>query len=120
MRASIVKALVGLVVIAALVVSALPAFGGATFGVRATSNRWRPRHTYIARGDTVRWRNPSSRRHTIKAYGGNWSYFRRLPRGEARARRFFSFGTYRYRCTLHSTLSSGSCSGMCGIVHVVS
>lgn len=90
-----------------------------TFRVRATSeNRWKPKHRYITKGDRIMWRNPTSRSHNIRAYGGNWSYSRSLPPGERRAKRFRKRGTFRYRCTLHSTLSSGRCDGMCGVVHV--
>jgi len=90
-----------------------------TFRVRATSsNTWKPKHTYIGKGDRVVWRNPTSRKHNIRAYGGNWSFSRTVPSGERRAKRFRKTGTFRYRCSLHSTLSSGRCSGMCGVVHV--
>jgi hypothetical protein len=52
-----------------------------TFPVRAvrTSNGWRWRdasgdnHTWIDRGDYIRWRNPTTVRHNVRAYGGTWT-----------------------------------------------
>jgi len=97
-----------------------------TFAVRAvrTSSGWRWRdasgdkHTYIDPGDWIRWRNPTSRVHNVVAYGGNWSYSRRLDPGENARRQFNSSGTFKYRCTIHSSLNDGLCSGQCGIIHV--
>ncbi|HEV8571664.1 MAG TPA: hypothetical protein VGR49_01285 [Actinomycetota bacterium] len=80
--------------------------------------RWRPTHRYITNGDYIRWRNPTNRRHNVTAYGGNWSYSRVLDPGESVRRQFNNDGTYRYRCTLHSSLVNGVCSGQCGFIHV--
>ncbi|MGH2683223.1 MAG: cupredoxin domain-containing protein [Actinomycetota bacterium] len=109
------------------VLQAAPAWA-VTRGVKAvrTDNGWRWRdvrtgalkHTYIARGDYVRWRNPTARTHNIRAYGGNWSYSRTISPGQSVRRRFTSTGTYRYRCTLHSSLNGTRCRGQCGIIHV--
>ena len=92
-----------------------------TFRVRATDgNNWRPEHSYIGRGDTVKWSNPSPRRHNIRSMNTakNWSYFRRLPRNQSRSKRFTERGEYHYRCTIHSTVNNGDCDGMCGRIHV--
>ena len=97
-----------------------------TFVVRAvsTSNGWRWRdasgdkHTYIDPGDHIRWRNPTTQTHNVRAYGGNWSYTRTLSPGESVRRQFNNPGNYRYRCTIHSSLVAGRCSGQCGVVHV--
>jgi plastocyanin len=97
-----------------------------TRDVRAvrTSNGWRWRdasgdsHTSIEPGDYIRWRNPTTVRHNVRAYGGNWSYYRVLDPGEAVRRQFNNTGNYRYRCTLHSSLNDGQCRGQCGIIHV--
>lgn len=120
MRTKIGRLAIALAVAAGLVLSASAALAD-TFGVAATSgNRWKPAHRYISKSDRVRWRNPTGRRHTIRSYGGNWSYFKGLPSGGARTRQFTRTGTFRYRCTLHSTMNNGACSGMCGIIHVFS
>jgi plastocyanin len=99
-----------------------------TFRVRAarqsdgTGWRWRPKHRYIADGDYIRWRNPTNRRHNVSAWGANWDYFRVLDPGESVRRQFNSTGTFRYRCTLHSSLTTENgvttCSGQCGFIHV--
>ena len=86
---------------------------GITKRVRATNdNRWRPRHTYITRGDYVRWRNPTNRFHDVRATnrGKNWSYHKNLPPGTSVRRKFRGTGDFHYRCTVHS--------GMTGWVHV--
>ena len=94
---------------------------GVTTRVKARDNNtWGPAHKYIGRGDRVKWTNPSPRRHTIKSYnaGTDWGFSKRLPRRQARFKRFTRRGTYLYRCKIHSTLNNGDCDGMCGIVHV--
>lgn len=86
--------------------------------IRGSGTRWMPARVNIARGDLVRWRAVSGS-HTVKAYGGNWRFFSgRLNPGQSASRRFRQRGTFRFRCTFHSTLSGGTCSGMCGRVRV--
>lgn len=80
-------------------------------------NVWRPRLVDIARGQTVKWKAVEGA-HTVTAYGGNWSKNVTLSQGETTKRTFRTRGTYRFRCTFHSTLSKGQCSGMCGKVVV--
>jgi hypothetical protein len=101
-----------------------------TFPVRAvrTSNGWRWRdgsgdnHTFIDRGDYIRWRNPTTVTHNVRSYGVNWSYSRTLDPGESVRRQFNSTGNFRYRCTRHSSLTEENgrlvCRGQCGIIHV--
>jgi plastocyanin len=88
-------------------------------GIRTDSGRnvWRPRIVDIARGQTVKWKAVEGT-HTVTAYGGNWSKNVTLSQGEATTKTFNNNGTYRFRCTLHSTLSNGTCNGMCGKVVV--
>lgn len=109
-----------------LVLGEAAAAVAATFNVKAVRVtggwRWRDasgdQHTYINRGDYIRWRNPTSRTHNVVAYGGNWSYARTLAPGTRVRRRFGTTGNFRYRCTRHSALVNGRCSGQCGIIHV--
>ena len=90
-----------------------------TYRVRATDyDTWRPAHRYITRGDRIVWRNPTNRPHDVRAYGGNWTFYRVLGSGERTGKRFWRAGTYRYRCARHSSMVDGRCEGMCGIVHV--
>ena len=94
---------------------------GETTRVKATDgNSWRPAHKFIGRGDTVKWTNPSPRKHNIASMNAatDWSFFKRLPRNESRSKKFTRRGTFYYRCTIHSTVNKGDCDGMCGIVHV--
>ena len=91
---------------------------GATARVKAKGEKWKPVHTYIGRNDTVRWTNPTSRVHDLKAYGGGWSFSKILDPGESTKRKFRQRGTYKYRCVRHSAIVSGKCQGMCGLIHV--
>jgi plastocyanin len=91
---------------------------GATARVKTKGEKWKPVHTYIGRNDTVRWTNPTSRVHDLKAYGGGWSFKRILDPGESAKRRFKQRGTFKYRCVRHSAIVSGKCQGMCGLIHV--
>ena len=90
----------------------------ATTTVRAKGERWRPLHSYIGRNDTVRWLNPTSRVHHLKAYGGVWTFSKVLDPGGSVSRRFKERGTFQYRCVRHSAVVGGTCEGMCGLIHV--
>ena len=83
----------------------------------APSNRYEPRAVSVNRGTTVVWRSACGK-HTVTAYGGNWSKDTTISKGQTTSRKFGSRGTFRYRCRFHSSLSGGTCSGMCGRVSV--
>jgi plastocyanin len=106
-----------LLAVTALVLLPAIAFA-ATYRVRADGHSWLPRERRIVRGDSIRWRNPTTRIHDITAWGGNWTYHRVLDPGEGVTRRFGTRGVYRYRCARHSGIVDGSCQGMCGIIRV--
>ena len=91
-----------------------------TFTVRATaSDTWKKVHTYIGKGDSVRWKNPDSETHDLTAYGGGWTVKEQLAPGDTYKKRFRKKGTFRYRCVIHSGIVGGACKGMCGFVHVL-
>ncbi len=98
----------------------IPAASGATLirGV-STSNgfRWRPKVTDVAKGAKVTWKAVDGT-HTVTAYTGNWNKNTTISQGQTTAFTFNNTGVYKFRCTLHSTLSNGTCSGMCGKVVV--
>lgn len=85
--------------------------------IRGDGTRWRPSSVDIARGDRVRWRAVLGN-HNVRAWGGNWTYFRTIDQGESVARRFRTRGTFRFFCTIHGDVVAGQCSGMCGRVLV--
>jgi plastocyanin len=97
-----------------LVLGGMTGTMAATKKVRAKGEKWRPVHTYIARGDQVRWTNPTNKVHDIKAYGRGWKFSKILSR--ARRRRSDSrseersgsgaFGTPR-----SSAVSARGCAG---------
>jgi plastocyanin len=110
----ILALVIGLAVILSLAGVAL----AATRTVRARGERWKPVHTYIGKGDKVRWTNPTSKTHDIKGSGG-LRISEVLSPGESVSKKFGRLGTFRFRCVRHSAMVSGKCQGMCGLVHVV-
>ncbi len=109
------------VVLAASLFLAPAAFGD-THRIKATAgNRWNPDFQHIHKGEKIRWKNPAAhdKTHVVKSYGGNWDKSVTLQPGEGTGKRFKRTGSFKYRCTLHSTLSGGECNGMCGLIHVV-
>lgn len=101
--------------VAGVLATAVPA--SAVEVVRGDGSRWRPATVNVARGEAVRWR-AVFRGHVVKSYGANWSYRRSLPQGSSVRRVFDNTGTFKYYCTIHGSVSGGSCTGMCGKVVV--
>jgi plastocyanin len=89
----------------------------ATKTVKGIVNHWSPTTVRISKGSTIKWKAVSGT-HTVTAYGGNWHFNHDLAMGQVENRRFTHAGTFRFRCTIHSTLTNGHCSGMCGKVVV--
>lgn len=83
----------------------------------ASSARFVPGSVSVAKGTTVVWKSMCNK-HTVTAYGGNWSKDTTIAKGQTTSRKFTSNGTFRFRCRFHSSLSGGVCSGMCGRVSV--
>jgi len=107
---------------AALALAPATAFS-ATATVKARTSSWSPARMTIERGDTVKWENAAggfqAQDHTVKSYGGNWSKNTALSVGASTTKRFTDTGRFKYRCEVHSVMSSGVCDGMCGAVKVV-
>ena len=95
-------------------------FAQASVVIKATSTRrWNPATTSVAHGTKVVWKNPTTSPHTVTAWGGGWSKNTTIAAGGGHtAFTFQARGTYKFRCTFHSTVVSGVCSGMCGVVKV--
>jgi plastocyanin len=90
--------------------------------VKATYNLsgdpvFKPRRVEIVPGTRVVWKSVSGN-HTVTSYGGGWSKNTMIAQGTQTGFTFQSAGTFKYRCTFHSTLSAGVCSGQCGRVQV--
>lgn len=112
---SIVLVLVALLLLATLA-------SAATYRVRAkfTDNgyRWRPKTLQVPTGSKVVWKMVEGR-HNVTSIGSNWSKSSgNISAGGTTSFTFNSGGTYRYRCMIHSGLSAGKCTGMCGKVVV--
>jgi plastocyanin len=121
-RLAPVKVLLVLTLAATGLVVAPGTSTGETSRVKAAGSpgsfSWKPATKKISKGDKVVWKNPTSADHTVTAYGGGWNKDARFSPGESVRAKFGSKGTYLYRCKLHSTLSNGDCSGMCGKIKV--
>jgi plastocyanin len=111
-----VRAALAVALAVAFILTAVPA-EAAPVVVRGHDVTWSPANVTIVRGGVVRWRAVHLD-HNVYAYGTNWSFGVSIPEGSAAKHRFPRRGTYRFRCTLHSTLLNGVCSGMCGSVRV--
>jgi plastocyanin len=85
--------------------------------VRGIGTRWSPSSVTVERRGIVKWRGVS-KFHDVIAYGGNWTFHEALPVGVTAKKRFPRTGTFRFRCTYHSTLIGTTCTGMCGSVRV--
>jgi len=81
------------------------------------AGHWSPTTVTISTGDTIKWMAVSNV-HTVTAYGGNWHLNKNLSVGSPVTFRFTHQGTYLFRCSFHSSLVGGVCSGMCGKVVV--
>jgi plastocyanin len=87
-------------------------------GVSTTSGfRWRPHAVSVAVGTKVVWKAVTGS-HTVTAYKGKWKKNTTLAQGSTTSFTFNTAGVYKFRCTFHSTLVNGVCSGMCGKVVV--
>lgn len=78
---------------------------------------WSKDFISITKGDKVVWKNPTRRKHTVTFYEGAAKNTTIGP-GERTSKKFKSRGATYYRCTLHSEMNDGQCTGMCGHVHV--
>lgn len=107
-------------VVAALVVgltaaASVPATAAVV--IKGGGTRWRPSVVDVDRRERVRWRAVSGT-HTVRAYGGNWKFSKRIGPGQSVKRRFAKRGRYRFFCSIHGSVAGGNCTGMCGRVLV--
>jgi plastocyanin len=110
----ILRSLVGMALVAALALSTGGVAIGATKVVKAADgNDFKPKHKYITKGDSIKWKNTDNTTHNVKAtdQGKNWNYSKTLSPNETATRKFSNNGSYHYKCTLHP--------GMTGIIHVL-
>jgi plastocyanin len=94
----------------------------ATYGVKArltdAGYRWRPARLSVPVGSRVVWRMVDGS-HVFRSRGANWSKRTgTLGPGSTTSFIFRRAGVYRYRCTIHSVMVDGKCSGMCGRIAV--
>jgi plastocyanin len=112
-------------VVGSLTLGLLMSTGGVAIGAVRTvkavdGNKFQPKHKFIVKNDSIKWKNTDNITHNVKAIDKkkNWNYFVSLSPGETATRKFGKTGIYAYRCTLHSTAASCPQNGMCGLIHV--
>jgi len=106
--------------VALLAVFVIPPAGASVLikGVHTTSGyRWKPHAVTVAVGTKVSWTAVTGS-HTVTSYKGKWKKSTTLAQGTTTSFTFATAGVYKFRCTFHSTLVNGVCSGMCGKVVV--
>ena len=109
---------VGTVAAGALLLTAGPVPAGSVRVKATNSDSFSPATKRVARGTKVVWKNPSDSRHNVTAYSSNWSKSSTIEEGQRTKQVFRKRGTYKYRCTLHSSMDGRKCDGMCGKIVV--
>ena len=111
--------MVAVAILLAMAFAAQPASAAVVIkGVHTTNGyRWKPHSVSVATGTKVVWKAVTGS-HTVTAYKGKWSKSTTIAEGSRTSFVFKNIGVYKFRCTFHSTLVSGVCSGMCGKVVV--
>ena len=92
--------------------------GTVTVKAGASGSTFSPKTKSVPKGTKVVWKNVGTTTHTITSYSSNWSKNTSLAKGNSTSFTFKNSGTFKYRCTIHSSLSGGVCSGMCGKISV--
>jgi len=86
-------------------------------GTSLATGHFKPKSLSVAKGTKVKWKAVEGF-HTVTAYSRNWSKDSNLSVGNPTTFTFKRTGTFKYRCSFHSTLANGVCSGMCAKVVV--
>ncbi len=110
-----IVALMALVVVLAM--TGVAEGGTVTVKVGASGNTFSPKTKSVPKGTKVVWKDAGGT-HTVTAYSKNWTKNTTLSGTASTRFTFKRAGVYKYRCTIHSTLSGGVCSGMCGKIVV--
>lgn len=71
--------------------------------IRIVDNRFRGGTITVDRGTVVKWRNRGANTHTTTSDTDTWDSGSLSP-GETFRRRFRQAGTFRYHCSIHSTM----------------
>lgn len=82
-----------------------------------TGYAFRPKTLEVLRGTKVTWKAVAGF-HDVTATSKNWNKSSTLQIGVPTSHTFRNIGTYRYRCTIHSSIVDGRCRGQCGKVIV--
>ena len=127
MAASRIRQLIAVIATAALIstlaiaASARPAARAVptrdTKIVKGMSSSWSPSTIRISRNDKIKWKAVTGV-HDVTAYGGELEFKHSLIASSPVIRRFTQTGTFKFRCTIHSSLVGSQCSRMCGKVVV--
>lgn len=81
-----------------------PVARATTERVRIVDFAFRPRRLEVPKGTRVRWVNRGGVTHTTTSTNGAWDSGALAP-GETFSRVFGTRGTFRYRCTIHPSMT---------------
>lgn len=91
--------------ISVTVIGLAPGIAQAANVVKAKSSTFVPDSITIPAGARVKWRNPSTRSHTVTSTSSNWSKNSNLNPGNSTTFTFNQTGTYSYKCNIHSGMT---------------
>ena len=74
-----------------------------TKNVSVVNFAFMPKTASVARGTTVKWKNNSNTTHTTTSNTGLWN--KTLAPGATFSRTFNRAGTFKYHCTIHSSMT---------------
>jgi plastocyanin len=99
-----------------LIAMLLPLTGAqaATYSVSVTSDSFSPGYRQVAAGDTILWVWAAGG-HNVTAFSGA-SFASGDRPANATFTQTYPGGVVKYRCTNHSSVAGGECSGMCGLI----
>lgn len=103
--------LVGSMAVASMAAVRAPAHGASSVAVAVTSVArvkivdlaFRPKTITIAKGTRLKWTNRGAVSHTTTSTKGLWNSGVLAP-GDSFSRVFKRAGTFKYHCTIHSTM----------------
>jgi len=77
-----------------------------TYEVKISNFAFSPSTITIKKGDTVKWTNLDSVRHTVTSNSGSELNSELLSKTESYSRTFNQAGTYNYHCTPHPSMKA--------------
>jgi len=77
-----------------------------TYEIKISNFAFSPSTITIKKGDTIKWTNLDSVRHTVTSDSGNELNSNLLSNGESYSNTFSQTGTFNYHCTPHPSMKA--------------